>query len=117
MLRISPTRISATQKLINLDNEFGRGNCDENETETSTSTKKPTRADYLSSDHVSHAVSNFVSNSAKNVSNYLTPDAKQAFDQLCQAFIKALIIQYFDLEQYIQVSTDTSGHIIGGVLS
>ena len=27
------------------------------------------------------------------------------------------ILQYFDLEQYIQVETDASGHAIGGVLS
>ena len=58
-----------------------------------------------------------VSNSAKNVSNYLTPDAKRAFDQLCQAFIEAPIFQHFDLKQYIQIETDMLGHVIGGVLN
>ena len=77
----------------------------------------PIGADYLSSDHVSHTVSNIVSNSTKNVSNYLTPDAKKAFDQLRQAFTKAPILQYFDPEQYIRVKTDVLGHAIDGVLS
>ena len=69
------------QKLIDLIDEFGKGDCGENEAKkTFASTKRPTRADYLSSNYVSHAVSNFVSNSIKNISNYLTPDAKKAFD-------------------------------------
>ena len=70
---------------------------------TSALTKGPISADYLSSHHVSHAISNFVSNSAKNISNYLTPDAKRAFDQLLQAFIEAPILQNFDPKRYIQV--------------
>ena len=68
---------------MDLVDEFGEGDRNENEAKkASASTKRPIGADYLSSNHVSHAVSNFVSNSAKNVSNYLTPDAKKAFDQL-----------------------------------
>ena len=94
------------QKLMNLVDEFGRGDRSENEARTSTSTTGPTRADYPSSDHVSHAVS-----------NYLTPDAKKAFDQLRQAFTEAPILQHFDPEQCIWVETDASGHAIGGVLS
>ena len=90
MLEMSPTSI--TQKLMNLIDEFGRGDRGKDEAKkTSTSTKRPIGADYPSSNHVRHAFSNIVSNSAKNVSNYLTPDAKKAFDQLCQAFTKALI--------------------------
>ena len=97
MLRISQT--STTQKLVNLVDEFDRGDCDENEARrASVSTKEPTKADYLSFDHVSHIVRNIVSNSAKNVSNYLTPDTRRAFDQLCQAFTEALILQHFDPE-------------------
>ena len=83
MLRISP--ISTMQNLINLIDEFGRGDCGENEAKRAcASPKGPTGADYPSSDHVSHTVSN-------NVSNYLTPDAKKAFDQLRQAFTEAPI--------------------------
>ena len=99
MLRMSPTLTSATQKLIDLVDEFGEGDCGENETKkTFALTKKPTKADYPSFNHVSYAVSNFVSNSAKNVSNYLNPDIKRTFDQLRQAFIKAPIHQHFDSE-------------------
>ena len=117
MLKKSPIPTSTMQKSKNLFDKFGGGNCSENEMRTSTSTKELSRTDYLSSNYVSHTVTNFVSNSAKNVSNYLTPDAKRAFDKLCQAFTKASIFQHFDLEQYIQVETDASGHAIGGVLS
>ena len=118
MLRMSPTPTSAMQKLIDLVDEFGGGDRSENEAKkTFASTKKPTGADYPFSDHVSHSVSNFVKNFANNVSNYLTPDAKKAFDQLCQAFTKAIIFQYFDPEWYIWVETDASGHAIDGVLS
>ena len=74
---------------------------------------KPIKADYLSFNHVSYDISNF----AKNVSNYLTPNVKKAFDQLHQAFSEVLILQQFDPEQYIRVETDASGKVIGGVLS
>ena len=82
---------------MHLVDEFDRGDCSENEAKrASASTKGPIRADYPSSDHVSHTISNIVSNSAKNVSNYLTPNAKRAFDQLRQAFTEAPILQHFD---------------------
>ena len=91
MLKMSPT--PTMQKSINLVDEFGIGDCGENEVRRAfASTKRPTEADYLSFNYVSHAVSNIVSNFAKNVSNYPTPDAKSAFDQLRQAFIKAPIL-------------------------
>ena len=106
MLKMSPTPTSITQKLMNLIDEFGRGDRGENEARTSASTKGPNRADYPSSDYVSYTVS-----------NYLTPDAKKAFDQLCQAFTEAAILQHFNPEQYIRVQTDASRHAIGGVLS
>ena len=116
MLGISPT--PTTQKLMNLVNKFGKGNHGENEARRAfASTKGPIEKDYLFSNHVSYAVSNIVSNSAKNVSSYLTSKAQRAFDQLRQIFIEAPIFQHFNLEQYIWVETDTSGHDIGGVLS
>ena len=78
---------------MNLVDEFDRSDCGENEARrASASTKGSTKADYLSSNHVCHAVSNIVSNFAKNVSNYLTPDAKRPFDQLRQAFTEAPIL-------------------------
>ena len=84
MLKMSLT--STTQKSINLVDEFDRGDYGENEArKASTSMKGPTGADYLSSDHVSHTVSNIFS-------NYLTPDAKRAFDQLRQGFTEAPIL-------------------------
>ena len=98
--------------------EFGGGDYSENEARrASASTKGPTGANNLSSNHVNHTVSNIVSNSAKNVSNYLTPDPKRAFDQLRQAFTEVPILQHFTSEQYIQVETDASEYAIGGVLS
>ena len=91
---------------MNLVDEFGGGDRGENEARAPTSTKGPTRADYPSSDHISHAVS-----------NYLTPDAKKAFDQLRQAFTKTPILQHFDPKQYIRVETDASGYAIDRVMS
>ena len=63
---------------MNLFDEFGGDDCDENKARISALIKRPTGADYPSSDYISH----FVNNSAKNVSNYLISDAKRAFDQL-----------------------------------
>ena len=101
-----------------LFNKFDRGNRGKNEAKrASVSIKRPTGADYPTSNHVNHIVSNIVSNSAKNVSNYLTSDAKKAFNQLRQAFTKVPILQQFDPEQYIRVKTDALGYAIGGVLS
>ena len=103
------------QKLMDVIDEFGKGDCGENEAKkASTSIKKLIGADYLSANHVSHTVSNLVS---KNVSKYLTPNAKKAFNQLRQAFTKAPILQHFDPEQYIWVKTDVFGHAIGRLLS
>ena len=66
---------------MNLVDEFGGDDHGANKArKIFASIKGPTGADYLSSNHVSHAVSNIVSNFAKNVSNYLIPDTKRAFD-------------------------------------
>ena len=111
-----PTLI--TQKSTNLVDKFGEGDCCKNKArKTFASTKGPTREDYLSFNHPSHAVSNIVSNSAKNISNYLTPDAKKVFDQLRQVFTQALIFQHFDPERYIWIKTNVSGYAINGVLN
>ena len=83
---------------MNLVNKFGGGNCGKNGVRTSTLTKRPTKADYLFSNHVNHNVSNFVSNPAKNATNYLIPYAKKSFNQLRQAFTEVPILQYFDPE-------------------
>ena len=73
--------------------KFGRSDCGENEARrASASIKGPIEAGYPSSNHVSHTVRNIVSNFVKNVSNYLTPNVKKAFNQLRQAFTKALIL-------------------------
>ena len=118
MLKMSPIATSETQKLINLVDEFGGGDCGENKVRsTSALRKRPIKGDYPSFNHVSHAVSNFISNFAKNGSNYLTPDAKSAFNQLRQAFIEMPIFQNFNPKQYIRVETDAFGHAIDGVLS
>ena len=70
MLKMSPILTSATQKSMNLVNEFGSGDCDENEARKAfTSIKKPIGADYLLANHVNHIVS-----------NCLTSEAKTAFD-------------------------------------
>ena len=49
--------------------------------------------------------------------NFLTPDAKKAFNDLRLAFIKAPILQYFDWESHIWIQTNALGYAIGGVLS
>ena len=48
---------------------------------------------------------------------FLTSDAREAFNHLKQAFTKAPILRYFDLELHIRIETDTSAYSIGGVLS
>ena len=66
---------------MNFVDEFRGGDCDENEAKrASASTKGPIGADYLSSNHISHTVINIVSNSTKNISNYLTLDAQRGFE-------------------------------------
>ena len=48
---------------------------------------------------------------------FLNPGAKEAFNQLRQAFTEAPILQHFDLECHIRIETNASGYAIGGVLS
>ena len=49
--------------------------------------------------------------------SFLIPKARSAFNRLRLAFTKAPILQYFDPEYYIRIKTNTSGYVIGGVLS
>ena len=57
------------------------------------------------------------SKNLNGATGYLTPDARQAFTQLRQAFTKAPILQHFDLECHIRIETDVSGYAIGGILN
>lgn len=48
---------------------------------------------------------------------FLTSSAKDIFNLLQQAFTKALILQYLDLECYIRIESDTLRYAIRGILS
>ena len=49
--------------------------------------------------------------------NFLTPNAKKAFNHLRLAFIKASILQHFNSECHIQIETDALSYAISGILS
>ena len=49
--------------------------------------------------------------------NFLTPNAKKAFNYLQLTFIKASILRHFNLKNYIWIETYELGYAIGGVLS
>ncbi len=49
--------------------------------------------------------------------DFLTLEVKKAFTYLQKAYIKALILRYFDLEYHIQIKNDILGYAISGVLS
>ena len=48
---------------------------------------------------------------------YTTPNAKQAFTQLRQAFTKALIFRHSNLKRYVWIGTNALGYAIDEVLS
>ena len=50
-------------------------------------------------------------------SDFLTPGAKLAFTKLRQAFFKAPILHYFDLERHIRIETDVSSYAISEIFS
>ena len=50
-------------------------------------------------------------------SMFLTPGAREAFNQLRQTFTEAPILWHFDPECHIRIETNASGYAIGGVLS
>ncbi len=47
---------------------------------------------------------------------FLIPRARKAFIKLKQAFVKAPILNHFDLERHIQIEIDVSGYTIGEIL-
>ena len=47
---------------------------------------------------------------------FLTFNAKKTFNYMKQAFIKALIFFYFNLESYIETKIDVSGYTIARML-
>ena len=49
--------------------------------------------------------------------NFLTPEARSAFNRLRLAFTEAPILRHFDPECHIRIETDASSYAIGGVLS
>ena len=49
--------------------------------------------------------------------NFLTLNAKKAFNYLRLVFIKVLILRHFDLKSHIRIKIDVSGYTIGAVLS
>ena len=49
--------------------------------------------------------------------NFLTPNAKKAFNHLWLAFIEVLIFQHFDLKSHIWIKTNASSYAIDGVLN
>ena len=48
---------------------------------------------------------------------FLTPNIREAFNQLRQVFIKAPILRHFDQECYFRIEIEALGYAIGGVLS
>ena len=50
-------------------------------------------------------------------SDFFTPEARLAFTELRQVFIKAPTPHYFNLKRHIWVKTNISGYAISGVLS
>ena len=48
---------------------------------------------------------------------FLTPDAREAFNQLRQAFTEAPILRHFDPECHIWIKTNASSYAIDGILS
>ena len=57
------------------------------------------------------------SKNSNGATGYLTPNARQAFTQLRQAFTKDLILRHFDLECHIRIEINASSYAINGVLS
>ena len=59
----------------------------------------------------------FTSKNSNRALSYLTLKARLAFNKLKKAFTKTPILQHFDPECYIRIESDTSGYVIGRVLS
>ena len=57
---------------------------------------------------------------AKNLDqsgSFFTANARKAFTELKQAFVKAPIRNYFDLERHIRIETDAFGYAIGKIFN
>ncbi len=58
---------------------------------------------------------------AKNLKSqsglFLITNARRTFTGLRQAFVEALILNYFNLKHYIRIEMDASGYAIGKILS
>ena len=50
-------------------------------------------------------------------SNFLSPNAKKTFNYLQLAFIKAQILQYFDLKSHMQIEINASSYVISEMFS
>ena len=102
------------------NNEFGKSNCGKDEARiliASSVSKKLTRAGYLSSGAKKDDQAIKRGGKSARGSEYLTPDAKKAFNFLQHTFIQALIFQHFDLEWHIQIETHELSYAISEVLS
>ena len=118
MLKTSNTESAEPRKggvEVGGDGRVGRGR---SEIDRSRMDDVEVDGDEVEVDEVGKKVQN-LSKSKKTVRSldFSTPEAKLAFTKLRQAFIKAPILYYFDLERHIRVETDASGYTIGGVLS
>ena len=49
--------------------------------------------------------------------DFFTSEARLAFIKLSQVFVKALILQHFDLKYHVRIETDAFSYAIGGVFS
>ena len=62
-------------------------------------------------------VKRLLSKNLNRTTGYLTLKARLTFNILGKTFLKAPILQYFDLEYHIRIETNASGYAIGEVLS
>ena len=68
-------------------------------------------------DYEDETVGKSLSKNLNGATSYLTPNARQTFIQLRQAFTKALILQHFNPESHIRIEINALGYAIGIVLS
>ena len=94
------------------DNEFGRGDYSEDEVKillVFSTSKKSTKTGYLTSS--TKRCDQATKKGGKNAKgfNYLTSNAKKAFNLLWHMFIQTFILQYFDIKRYILIEIDVLG--------
>lgn len=73
----------------------------------------------IGSDKINNRITNLSSSTKKMSSkvDFFNSKASLAFTQLRKAFIKALILHYFNLKLYMQIKTNIAGYIIDKILS